>query len=204
MLNVKQNFLMMIFSLFFAGSLLGNPVKTKDVLGLELKKSIYTDQVIQKISQKIQAGEPLLFIALDGGGTKGIIPAAILDDMETKIGKPINQFSDFLVGASTGALLGALFSFKTRTNNLQEARKVLSANEAIQAYKRLSKKIFRKPNPVLVRSRYSNRDLFTAVREALESKRALKLLLYSTKMLQFLLQPFLTHSTESKRLFLVV
>lgn len=46
-------------------------------------------------------------LTIDGGGIKGIIPAAICVAIEKYTGKPINKTFDLISGTSTGTILGA-------------------------------------------------------------------------------------------------
>jgi patatin-like phospholipase/acyl hydrolase len=50
---------------------------------------------------------PKLFkiLAIDGGGIRGIIPARILEEIETKTGKHIAGMFDMIAGTSTGGIL---------------------------------------------------------------------------------------------------
>ena len=44
-------------------------------------------------------------LSIDGGGIRGIIPAAILAEIERKTGKPISSLFDLVAGTSTGGML---------------------------------------------------------------------------------------------------
>src|SRR5271170_6477506 len=44
-------------------------------------------------------------LSIDGGGTRGIIPATILASIEERTGKPISQLFDLIAGTSTGGIL---------------------------------------------------------------------------------------------------
>jgi hypothetical protein len=44
-------------------------------------------------------------LSIDGGGTRGIIPAIILASIEERTGKPISQLFDLIAGTSTGGIL---------------------------------------------------------------------------------------------------
>lgn len=46
-------------------------------------------------------------LSIDGGGIRGIIPAATLVALEQQLGKPVRECFDFLAGTSTGALIAA-------------------------------------------------------------------------------------------------
>ena len=49
--------------------------------------------------------EPLRVLAIDGGGIRGIIPATVLADLETRAGRPIADLFDLIAGTSTGGIL---------------------------------------------------------------------------------------------------
>jgi patatin-like phospholipase/acyl hydrolase len=44
-------------------------------------------------------------LSIDGGGTRGIVPAIILASIEERTGKPISQLFDLIAGTSTGGIL---------------------------------------------------------------------------------------------------
>jgi len=44
-------------------------------------------------------------LSIDGGGIKGVFPAAVLAALDTKIEKPINEYFDLIVGTSTGGII---------------------------------------------------------------------------------------------------
>ncbi len=46
-------------------------------------------------------------LAIDGGGIRGLIPAAVLASLERSTGRPASEHFDFLAGTSTGAILAA-------------------------------------------------------------------------------------------------
>src|SRR5918999_4319309 len=46
-------------------------------------------------------------LAIDGGGVRGVIPAAVLAELERVTGRPVRESFDFLAGTSTGALIVA-------------------------------------------------------------------------------------------------
>lgn len=46
-------------------------------------------------------------LCIDGGGIRGIVPARILEEIETQTGKPISELFDMVGGPSTGAIVAA-------------------------------------------------------------------------------------------------
>jgi len=44
-------------------------------------------------------------LALDGGGIRGLIPAHVLEEIETHMGRPISEMFDLVAGTSTGGIL---------------------------------------------------------------------------------------------------
>ncbi|MEH6517826.1 MAG: CBASS cGAMP-activated phospholipase [Halioglobus sp.] len=46
-------------------------------------------------------------LAIDGGGIRGVIPGVLLAHIEDKVGKPISEIFDLIVGTSTGGILAA-------------------------------------------------------------------------------------------------
>lgn len=44
-------------------------------------------------------------LAIDGGGIKGLVPAAFLATIEEQIGEPISQYFDLIAGTSTGGII---------------------------------------------------------------------------------------------------
>lgn len=46
-------------------------------------------------------------LTIDGGGLKGMIPAAFLANVEAQLGQPLHQYFDLIVGTSTGGIIAA-------------------------------------------------------------------------------------------------
>ncbi|MEM7223191.1 MAG: patatin-like phospholipase family protein [Pseudomonadota bacterium] len=53
---------------------------------------------------------PLRVLTLDGGGIRGVIPAAVLAYLEKESGRPISSLFDLIVGTSTGGILALALS----------------------------------------------------------------------------------------------
>jgi hypothetical protein len=45
-------------------------------------------------------------LAIDGGGIRGLIPAVVLERIETETKKPISDLFDLIIGTSTGGIIG--------------------------------------------------------------------------------------------------
>lgn len=77
-------------------------------------------------------GKPFRILSIDGGGIKGIYPAAVLSQLEAKLlgGRSIAGYFDLIVGTSTGGIL-ALGLGAGRT-----------AQELLQLYVREGKQVF--------------------------------------------------------------
>jgi patatin-like phospholipase/acyl hydrolase len=50
-------------------------------------------------------------LSIDGGGIRGIIPAKILANVETDLGRPLVRYFDLLAGTSTGGILALAFAY---------------------------------------------------------------------------------------------
>jgi patatin-like phospholipase/acyl hydrolase len=49
--------------------------------------------------------KPVRVLSIDGGGIRGIIPAAVLADLEVRAGRPVAELFDLVSGTSTGGIL---------------------------------------------------------------------------------------------------
>ncbi len=65
-------------------------------------------------------------LSIDGGGIKGVFPAAFLANIEQTVGRSVSDYFDLVVGTSTGGIialgLGLGFSVPVRiwSNNSSE------------------------------------------------------------------------------------
>lgn len=75
-------------------------------------------------------------LSIDGGGTRGIIPATALVALESQMGKPVRECFDYLAGTSTGALIVA------------GAVAGLPATQILEIYTKRSGEIFAPPQPL--------------------------------------------------------
>lgn len=57
-------------------------------------------------------------ISIDGGGIRGLVPALILQKIESEVGKPIHEFVDLVAGTSTGGILALGLASGIKTEEL--------------------------------------------------------------------------------------
>jgi patatin-like phospholipase len=111
-------------------------------------------------------------LTIDGGGIKGVFPAAFLAEIEDRIGAPIYEYFDLIAGTSTGGILAIGLGLGH------------TGGELLQLYKELGARIF-EARPVtsnlrrLIRAKYSLEPL----REAVERTYGNRLLGHSRKRL---------------------
>lgn len=97
-------------------------------------------------------------LTIDGGGIKGVFPAAFLAEIEDRIGQPIADYFDLIAGTSTGGIIAIGLGLG------------LTAGELLQHYKEFGAAIF--PSRAtsglrrLVRAKYSLAPLREAIDDA--------------------------------------
>ena len=132
-------------------------------------------------------------LSIDGGGIRGIVPAVVLREIETRAQKRSYELFDLMAGTSTGGLLSLGLSRPRRNGH------PLSAAELLDLYTRDGPKIFRRSRlrrliglGNLLEEKYSSRGL----------KRSLQRSLGKTKLSQALTEIFITaYDLESRQAF---
>lgn len=111
-------------------------------------------------------------LSIDGGGIRGLLPAAILAHIEKRIRQEANNSNlkiadcfDLLAGTSAGGILVALYL--TPENKLEKSRPKYSAQQVLDFYAELGPLLFKKSFGYflksaagLIRSRYSEDALY--------------------------------------------
>ncbi|MHB8525968.1 MAG: patatin-like phospholipase family protein [Candidatus Acidiferrales bacterium] len=101
----------------------------------------------------IPGGKSIKVLAIDGGGIRGIIPAVILDKMQSCVGKDLWQAFDLISGTSTGGIIALGIGTKCNHNG------PYSPSQLVDLYVQNGPAIFQKnfltPERELVLPKYS-------------------------------------------------
>ena len=57
-------------------------------------------------------------LTIDGGGLKGMVPAALLAELEQHVDRPLHEYFDLIVGTSTGGIIAAGLAFGLRASEI--------------------------------------------------------------------------------------
>ncbi len=76
-------------------------------------------------------------LSIDGGGIRGLIPALVLEHLESRLGKPLSACFDVMVGTSAG---GIIVLFLNVPDEHKKPR--YTAKEIVQIYKNFGQTIF--------------------------------------------------------------
>lgn len=103
-------------------------------------------------------------LTIDGGGIKGVFPAAFLAEIEDRLGQPICDYFDLIAGTSTGGIIAIGLGLG------------LTAGELLQLYKEFGSSIFPAGGMTsnlrrLVRAKYSLEPLRVTVGHAFGDRR---------------------------------
>jgi hypothetical protein len=125
-------------------------------------------------------------LTIDGGGIKGVFPAALLATLEDEIGAPVADYFDLIAGTSTGGIIAIGLGLG------------LTAKELLNFYRETGRRIFYRrrfaPMRRLFRAKYTN----SALREVLVQAFGERYLGESTKRL---LIPSLNLAAERVHLY---
>ncbi|WP_428607313.1 patatin-like phospholipase family protein [Sedimenticola sp.] len=91
-----------------------------------------TEQVIKK-----SPTTKTIILSIDGGGIKGVIPAIIIQQIESSLGKPSYRLFDIIGGTSTGGIISAAL-----TTPRENTGKPYTASELVDIYRKDGDQIF--------------------------------------------------------------
>ena len=72
MKNTAKFFYFILAFTFFTNFSFGYANKESSVLGIDISDSAASRKALKKIKEKILSNKPIVFIALDGGGVRGV------------------------------------------------------------------------------------------------------------------------------------
>lgn len=97
-------------------------------------------------------------LAIDGGGIKGVFPAAFLAEIESQIGEPIVDYFDLIAGTSTGGIIALALGLGLR------------GKEILELYEKNARRIFPHVTgfslPGIFRAKYAKATLPQVLTEA--------------------------------------
>lgn len=65
-------------------------------------------------------GKKIKILSIDGGGTRGLMPATIMHQIEKETGKPITDFFDVVVGSATGGIIATALAAGVPTDDIMD------------------------------------------------------------------------------------
>jgi hypothetical protein len=95
---------------------------------------------------------PFRILSIDGGGIRGLIPARLVQELETRLQRPIQQAFDLIAGTSTGGLLALGFNHRGADGQ------PLSGKAGVKLYLDNAQRIFGDPRWSLEQLRYPKYD----------------------------------------------
>ena len=103
-----------------------------------------TDLLPQELLTPTQARAPIKILSIDGGGIRGIIPAMVLAEIETRTQRHIARLFDLIAGTSTGGILALGMTIpRSPGGPLYSARHLVDLYEH-QGRRIFSRSLFRK------------------------------------------------------------
>lgn len=109
-------------------------------------------------------------LSIDGGGTRGLFPATILQQLENDTGKKVTELFDVIIGSATGGIIATAIAAGLPMGSIQ--------NIYLEEAKDLLPKSFRRQflllNPLtLFRAKYTNKGLYKALEKHIGSAKTL-------------------------------
>lgn len=104
--------------------------------------------------------------SIDGGGTRGIIPAFMLAEIEKILNLPIAEVFDLIAGTSTGAIIATALNIPQALGSTQP---LYTANQIVELFEKESTTVF--PHSYLAwayepfTAKYSNAGLYTVLKK---------------------------------------
>ena len=100
-------------------------------------------------------------LSIDGGGTKGLYCAKIIEGIENEYGSSISEHFDLICGTSTGGLIALALSLEIPASDIVHFYRNHSAS--IFPNRSIVEKLFRALSQILGRGKYDNKALVEAL-----------------------------------------
>lgn len=102
-------------------------------------------------------------LSIDGGGTKGLYSAKIIEEIEREYGAAVCDHFDLICGTSTGGLIALALSLGIPAAKIVEFYQIHSGK--IFPSRNIIESLLRLASQVLVRSKYGNQELAKALKD---------------------------------------
>jgi hypothetical protein len=113
--------------------------------------------LVETAHSGLSAGGARRILTIDGGGIKGVFPAAFLAELEHRLGEPIVDYFDLIAGTSTGGIIALALGLG------------LTAKEILKLYEENGRRIFPQTRGFglqgLFRAKYAKAALPEVLRE---------------------------------------
>jgi uncharacterized protein len=104
------------------------------------QNNVYLSHPTSSVSSYTSEKKNIVILAIDGGGIRGIIPAIILKELESRLkpGKHLVDCFDVISGTSTGGIIALLLATPDKSGKPR-----YKADDIIHMYENLGSKVFR-------------------------------------------------------------
>jgi predicted acylesterase/phospholipase RssA len=115
-------------------------MKTRKILAVLLSVIALSAYSATGLTEQVITKSPTaktIILSIDGGGIKGVIPAIIIQHIESSLGKPSYRLFDIIGGTSTGGIISAAL-----TTPRENTGKPYTASELVDIYNKDGDQIF--------------------------------------------------------------
>ncbi len=119
---------------------------------------------------------PFRILAIDGGGIKGIIPATILQTIQSKLDYPLYCYFDLIVGVSSGALTAYSIVTPRSSSGTSKTTPLFDIKDIVELYRKKSHEIFstRTPDGInlgFTSAKYSSKGIESLLKDSFGERR---------------------------------
>ena len=73
-------------------------------------------------------------LSIDGGGIKGVFPAAFLAELEKSLSEPIYRYFDLIAGTSTGAIVALGLGMGLKAAEITQFYKIYQGKDSLNPF----------------------------------------------------------------------